>query len=110
MDFSFIRLLIYFCEAKLMYRLGLRRHPPMEDIITLCSQDTDVGKRAFEYLCANLRTIYSGYKSDKFRHVTFIPAKNASGVCLKNLEDVLIFSCHFNFILTSDALFSGIPG
>lgn len=76
-----------------MYRLGLRRHPPLDEIVKLCSQDDAVGESAFNYLCANLRSVYPGYNPDNFRHIAFIPAASASGTRLEKLGDVLRFPC-----------------
>lgn len=92
--------LISLCKAELMYRLGLRRYPPLEEIVELCSQDTPVGKCGFNYLCINLRLVYPGYSPNNFRHIAFIPAANTSGPCLEKLGDVQTFPFLFSFVLT----------
>ena len=76
--------------AGLLYRLGLRRDPPLETIVTLSSvaPDTTVRETAFKYLCDNLRSNYSHYNPDNFRHIVFIPAENKDGTCLKKLGNV----------------------
>ena len=76
--------------ADLLYRLGLRRHPPLETIVTLSSTapDTTVRTTAFIYLCDNLRSKYSHYNPDNFRDIAFIPAENKDGTCLEKLGNV----------------------
>jgi hypothetical protein len=86
--------LIAYYLAELLYRLGLRRYPPLETIVTLSSAapDTTVRETAFKYLCDNLRSKYSHYNPDNFRHIVFIPAETEDGTCLKTLENVRGFS------------------
>ncbi|KAF8432206.1 hypothetical protein L210DRAFT_3763951 [Boletus edulis BED1] len=74
----------------LLYRLGLRHYPPLEEIVRLSSAAPDVTVRetAFKYLCDNLRSKYSRYNPDNFRHIAFIPAENESETCLEKLGDV----------------------
>ncbi|KAH0828805.1 hypothetical protein J3R83DRAFT_3253 [Lanmaoa asiatica] len=76
--------------AQLLYRLGLRHFPPLDVIMDLCSQDTTVGISALDYLCANLRSVYSGYNPDNFRHIAFVPAENTGGPRLEKLGDVFL--------------------
>ena len=88
--------LIAYHLAELLYRLGLRRFPPLEMIITLSSTapDTTVRATAFKYLCDNLRSKYPHYNPDNFRHIAFIPAENENGTCLKKLRNVQDVSPH----------------
>ena len=87
--------------AELLYRLGLRRYPPLETIVTLSSvaPDTTVRETAFKYLCDNLRSNYSHYNPDNFRHIVFIPAENKDGTCLKKLGNVRGLSPPLFFLL-----------
>ena len=76
--------------AELLYRLGLRRYPPLETIVTLSSDapDTTVRETAFKYLCDNLGPKYSDYNPDNFQDIAFIPAENNDGTCLEKLGNV----------------------
>ena len=80
--------------ADLLYRLGLRRYPPLETIVTLSSAapDNTVRETAFKYLCDNLRSKYPHYNPDNFRDIAFIPAENEDGTCLKTLGNVRCLS------------------
>ncbi|KAF8553535.1 hypothetical protein OG21DRAFT_1485363 [Imleria badia] len=78
-------------EAQLMYRLGLRRFPPLGKIVELCaSSDASVRIAAFLYLCNNIGSCYPDYKPEDFRDVAFIPAENCleRGIHLKTLDNV----------------------
>ena len=78
--------------AELLYRLGLCRYPPLETIVTLCTApDVAIRETAFKYLCDNIRSNYSHYSPDNFRHVAFIPAENEDSTCLAKLGDVRNF-------------------
>ena len=76
--------------ADLLYRLGLRRYPSLQMIVTLSSAalDNTVRETAFKYLCDNLRSKYTSYNPDNFRDIAFIPAENEDGACLKTLGNV----------------------
>jgi hypothetical protein len=70
----------YFLSAKLLYRLGLRRSPPLNLAIELCtSSDPDMRSTAFKYLIDNIPSTYSDYRFENFGHVAFIPAENDFG-------------------------------
>lgn len=76
-------------EAKLLFRLGLLRTPPLDIIIRLCtSPDTTVRMRAFKYLCDNISAKYPDYKPDNFAKVAFIPAENEDGTHLGIVQEV----------------------
>ncbi|KAF8549066.1 hypothetical protein OG21DRAFT_1500623 [Imleria badia] len=79
-------------QAELLYRLGLRRYPPLEEIVRLASTASDATVRAaaFKYLCDNLRSKYSDYNPDNFRDIPFIPAESEDGICLAKLGDVFL--------------------
>ncbi|KAF8415909.1 hypothetical protein L210DRAFT_876000, partial [Boletus edulis BED1] len=78
-------------EAQLVYRLGLYRFPPLEEIIRLCSSsNASVRRAAFSYFCENLGSNYLDYNPDDFRCVAFIPVENGlrADVQLKTINDV----------------------
>jgi hypothetical protein len=101
--------LIAHCLAELLYRLGLCRYPPLETIITLSSTapDTTVRETAFKYLGDNLRSKYSHYDPDNFRHIAFIPAENKDGTCLEKLGNV---RCFFPTVLPANVPFQVFLG
>ncbi|KAF8128969.1 hypothetical protein EV363DRAFT_1220883 [Boletus edulis] len=76
-------------EAKLLYRLGLRRFPPLETTVTLCSSsDASVRMSAFKYLCDNIPSKYPDYNPDNFGHIAFILAEGEDGTHLGRLGEV----------------------
>lgn len=67
-------------EAKLLYRLGLRKNPPLDLTVKLCaSSEPDIRSAAFKYLIDSIPSRYPDYRRDNFGHVAFIPAVNDSG-------------------------------
>ena len=89
--------------AGLLYRLGLRRDPPLETIVTLSSvaPDTTVRETAFKYLCDNLLLKYSHYNPDDFRDIAFIPAEKKDETCLEKPGNVRCFFSPLFFLLIS---------
>ncbi|EPQ50301.1 hypothetical protein GLOTRDRAFT_82416 [Gloeophyllum trabeum ATCC 11539] len=64
-------------EAKLLYRLGLLRFPPLEVIINLAaSTDVNVRKEAMQYFMQNFSTRYSDYDPGQFGDKAFIPTRD----------------------------------
>ncbi|KAG9310114.1 hypothetical protein JVU11DRAFT_9726 [Chiua virens] len=67
-------------EAKLLYRLGLRRFPPLETAVALCaSSDASICTIAFKYLCDSIPSKYPEYNPDNFGHIAFIPSEGEDG-------------------------------
>ncbi|KAI6097702.1 hypothetical protein EDD16DRAFT_1902480 [Pisolithus croceorrhizus] len=76
-------------EARLLYRLGLNRFPPLPNIVELCSSsDSGLQETAFAYLCDRLHSQYADYNPESFRNVEFIPAESKDRTCLKKLGEV----------------------
>ncbi|KAI6015244.1 hypothetical protein F5J12DRAFT_816858 [Pisolithus orientalis] len=76
-------------EAKLLFRLGLLRIPPLGTIVQLCSSpDAAVRTVAFKYLCDNIPARYPDYTPDDFANVAFIPAENEDGFHLGTIREV----------------------
>ncbi|KIJ62083.1 hypothetical protein HYDPIDRAFT_176650 [Hydnomerulius pinastri MD-312] len=76
-------------EAKFLYRLGLRRFPPLDAAVKLCaSQDAAVRSVAFKYLCDNIPSKYPDYNADNFANIEFIPAESEDGHHMGNLREV----------------------
>ncbi|CDO69004.1 hypothetical protein BN946_scf184834.g11 [Trametes cinnabarina] len=75
-------------EAKFLFKLDLRRYPPLPDIVGLAaSQDEKVRSAAFKYLLDNYATRYADYDPAAFANVAFIPAVKDGKPCLaKPLE------------------------
>ncbi|KAH7929282.1 hypothetical protein BV22DRAFT_1081369, partial [Leucogyrophana mollusca] len=76
-------------EAKFLYRLGLRRYPPLDVLIKLCaSSDTDIRNLAFKYLVDNLGSRYPDYVPEQVADVAFIPALEGSIARMGTLKEV----------------------
>ncbi|KAI6094846.1 hypothetical protein F5141DRAFT_1295920 [Pisolithus sp. B1] len=76
-------------EARLLYRLGLNRFPPLPNIVELCASSNDgLQETAFAYLCDRLHSQYADYNPESFRNVEFIPAESKDRSCLRKLGEV----------------------
>ncbi|PFH51991.1 hypothetical protein AMATHDRAFT_57645 [Amanita thiersii Skay4041] len=70
-------------EAGLLFELGLRKHPPLDDLIGLCTHDkTEIRQTSFKYLLDNLDKIYKDFSVSNYDHVSFLP-------CLKDSKPYL---------------------
>lgn len=79
----------YFLLAKLLYRLGLRRNPPLDLAVKLCSSsDPNTRSVAFKYLIDSIPSRYPDYRGENFGHVAFIPAVNDFGPFMGTLNEV----------------------
>jgi len=86
---KFTYLKLYFLLAKLLYRLGLRRNPPLDLTIKLCAlSEPDIRSAAFKYLTDNIPSKYPDYKNENFAHIAFIPAVNDFGPLMGTLNEV----------------------
>ncbi|KAI0077558.1 hypothetical protein K474DRAFT_1750473 [Panus rudis PR-1116 ss-1] len=62
-------------EARFLYKLGLRRYPDLDKILSLASGvDEAVRPLALAYFLDNLSTKYIDYSPTKFAHIAFIPS------------------------------------
>ncbi|KAF5351976.1 hypothetical protein D9756_007388 [Leucocoprinus leucothites] len=62
-------------EAQFLFELGLRRYPPLEELIQLCAgSDLTIRTTALKYLVDNLRSKYTDYDCNNYRDIPFIPA------------------------------------
>ncbi|KAI8998895.1 hypothetical protein BD414DRAFT_519966 [Trametes punicea] len=71
-------------EAKFLFQLGLRRYPPLPDLIGLAaSPDEKIRSTALKYLLDNYTTRYvDDYDPSAFANVAFIPAVQDGKPCL----------------------------
>ncbi|KAI0646791.1 hypothetical protein C8Q79DRAFT_956470 [Trametes meyenii] len=76
-------------EAKFLFKLGLRRYPPLPDLIGLAaSPDEKTQSAALKYLLDNYTTRYADYDPDAFANVAFIPALKDGKRCLAKPYEV----------------------
>ncbi|KAH7915898.1 hypothetical protein BJ138DRAFT_824538 [Hygrophoropsis aurantiaca] len=76
-------------ETKFLYRLGLRRSPPLDVLLNLCaSSDANIRTVAFKYLTDNLSTRYPEYVPEKVTDIPFIPALDGSMACMGTMKEV----------------------
>ncbi|EPQ29355.1 uncharacterized protein PFL1_03110 [Pseudozyma flocculosa PF-1] len=69
-------------EAKFVFDLGLRRHPPLEDLLSLASNTADDSLRAgaLRYLLDRFATVYrSDYTLSKASPYAFVPCRLPEG-------------------------------
>ncbi|KAI9067076.1 hypothetical protein FKP32DRAFT_1644765 [Trametes sanguinea] len=69
-------------EAKFLFQLGLRRYPPLPEIIALAaSSDEKIRPAALKYFLDNYTTRYANYEPSTFASVAFIPAVKDGKPC-----------------------------
>lgn len=75
--------------AKFLFKLGLRRYPPMAELVGLAaSSEKAVRTAALKYLLDNYMTRYADYDPDAFSNVAFIPAFQGDTGCLARPHEV----------------------
>ncbi|KAF8626827.1 hypothetical protein AX15_004659 [Amanita polypyramis BW_CC] len=78
-------------EASFLFELGLRRNPPLSDLITLCAGEVpEIRRVALKYLLDNLEKTYYGFSAVTYEHVAFIPAAKDGKSCLGSPTDVFV--------------------
>jgi hypothetical protein len=65
-------------SAKFLYKLGLKRHPDLKDLVLLSSQG-ERNQEALKYLVDNLATTYTDYDPSHWNNVAFVPALKPDG-------------------------------
>ncbi|KII91548.1 hypothetical protein PLICRDRAFT_512049 [Plicaturopsis crispa FD-325 SS-3] len=62
-------------EARFLFGLGLRRYPPLQDILTLAaSNDANIRPLALKYFFDNFTSRYANYSPKDFASIAFVPA------------------------------------
>ncbi|KAI0060543.1 hypothetical protein BV25DRAFT_1908367 [Artomyces pyxidatus] len=76
-------------EAKFLFALGLRRIPPLPDLIKLASStDASLRSKALRFFLDNLTSKYPDYDPQNFHDFAFIPAISGSDRVLAKPADV----------------------
>ncbi|RDX42682.1 hypothetical protein OH76DRAFT_1410943 [Lentinus brumalis] len=76
-------------EAKFLFKLGLRRYPPLAELVGLmASGDEATRSAARKYFFDNYMTRYADYDPDAFSNVAFIPAVKGGTRCLARPHEV----------------------
>ncbi|KAH9946348.1 uncharacterized protein BXZ73DRAFT_86493 [Epithele typhae] len=76
-------------EAKFLYKLGLRRNPPLPELIGLAANDNEpVRKAAMKYFFDHYATHYADYDPNNFSNVAFIPAVQGGKSCVARPHEV----------------------
>ncbi|KAI0267320.1 hypothetical protein BC834DRAFT_981543 [Gloeopeniophorella convolvens] len=66
-------------EAKFLFSMGLRRAPPLADLLRIASSNnTTVQKKALDFFLDNYTSKYSDYDPVNFHDVAFVPALRGS--------------------------------
>ncbi|TBU28918.1 hypothetical protein BD311DRAFT_721461 [Dichomitus squalens] len=77
-------------EAKFLFKLGLRRYPPLPELIGLAaSKDEATRTAALKYFFDNYTTRYSDYDPENFSNVAFVPAMKDSSRILARPHEVV---------------------
>jgi hypothetical protein len=90
----------YHLAAKLVFSLGLRRAPPLSNILCIAaSDDPTVRTKALVFFLEKISDDYSNYHPHDFRHLAFIPAILGSEKILAKPYEVRdLFHQDFPFI------------
>jgi hypothetical protein len=95
-------LCLIYLQANFLYKLGLRRFPPLDVIIKIAAgSDATLRSMAMKYFLDNIHTRYSDYDPANFSDIAYIPAFAGQVARLgtpKEVRDRLIF---FGLYLTS---------
>jgi hypothetical protein len=76
-------------SAKFLFRLGLRRFPPLEVVVNLAaSADVAIRSTALRYLVDNIGTRYVDYDPGKFQNVAYVPALLNGETCMSTPQEV----------------------
>lgn len=98
-----------FLTAKFLYRLGLRKFPPLNVILNLAaSPDSKIRTLAMNYFLDNYVTRYSDYEPGNFATVAFVPALDGKVQKLATPNEVSLHGLHHAEI-TSDNSFRFSP-
>ncbi|KAF8629109.1 hypothetical protein AX17_005695 [Amanita inopinata Kibby_2008] len=78
-------------EANFLFELGLRRHPPLHDLVMQCAHEIpEIRRVSLKYLLDNLERLYSDFSADDYEHVAFIPSLKDSAPCLGSPKNVFV--------------------
>ncbi|KAG7090828.1 hypothetical protein E1B28_009910 [Marasmius oreades] len=76
-------------EAKFLFEIGLRRHPPLHHLIDICSTAEDKTRElALTYLLSHIPSVYHDYDPVQYRLMTFVPSKKDGKPCLRSPLEV----------------------
>jgi hypothetical protein len=77
--------------AKFLYKLGLRRFPPLKTIISLCaSNEINIRAFALKYFLNNYTSRYSDFDPNNFTDLAFIPALDQTTPCMAMHREVIV--------------------
>jgi hypothetical protein len=77
--------------AKFLYKLGLRRSPPLKAIISLCaSNDAQIRPLALKYFLNHHAGRYSDFDPSDFPDVAFVPALDQTTPRMGKHNEVII--------------------
>ena len=75
--------------AKFLFLLGLRRAPPLIEILRIAaSDDLSIRTKALSFFLDNISNLYSDYDPENFRHLAFVPGILGSEKVLAKPYDV----------------------
>ncbi|KAF8581823.1 hypothetical protein K439DRAFT_1513339 [Ramaria rubella] len=67
-------------EAKFLFKLGLRRHPPLKDLLSLVAvSDPAIRQASLKYLIDNMSSKYPDYNPQYFATLAYVPALKPDG-------------------------------
>ncbi|KAF9264248.1 hypothetical protein L218DRAFT_958669 [Marasmius fiardii PR-910] len=76
-------------EAKFLFDIGLRRQPPLADLIRLCRNDQGkIRELALTYLVDHIPSVYDDYNPAHYRDSRFVPSKKDGIQCLCAPQEV----------------------
>lgn len=76
-------------QAKFLFRIGLRRFPPLEDLIKLCTcPDPGIRTIAFAHLVNHIPDPYNDYNPTNFSKLAFVPAIRDGKECMGTPTEV----------------------
>lgn len=80
--------------ARFLFKLGLRRYPPLKTVIGLCaSGKEELRAHALKFLLDNLSVHYSDYRPSDFATVSYVPAAKDGKECMTTPKEVSLVWC-----------------
>jgi hypothetical protein len=66
-------------EARMLFSLGLRRHPNVDTLLGIAASNEPTAEKALAYLLTNMSAQYPAFDPAVYSAVSYIPAKTATG-------------------------------
>ncbi|KAF8513724.1 hypothetical protein BU17DRAFT_95084 [Hysterangium stoloniferum] len=96
-------------EAKFLYKLGLKRHPPLKDLLSLAANDNaEIWRVALNYFILNASTKYPEYNPETFASLSYVPAHKPDGTSFMGKPNEVFMDSEYS-IMGFSAVHTSLP-